>query len=117
MKPQRSTIRLLVAIMGCGALLASVPAHADRDHRHSRYNGWGYGEAREWPGYRGYERGYERGHKHHRRPIKEKVIVREYRYYEPREPRRYRHQPTYRYSRDPAIVIGVNLPPIIIPLR
>ena len=114
MKPQAT--KLLVAIIGCGALLASVPAWADRNHRddrHERYNGWGYGDAREWPGYRG----YERGHKHHRRPVKEKIIVREYHYYEPREPRRYRHQPDYRYSRDPAIVIGVNIPPIIIPLR
>lgn len=106
------TTKLLVAIVGCGALLTSAPAWSG-DRHHSGHNSWGYGEAREWPGYRG----YERGHKHHRRSIKEKVIVREYHYYEPREPRRYRHETKYRYARDPAIVIGVNIPPIVIPLR
>lgn len=113
--------KLLVALIGCGALLASVPAWADRghrDHRQDRYNGWSNSDSRGWSDHRGYERReYQRGYKQHRRPVRERVIVREYQYYEPRQPRRYRRSSSYSYSHSPSIVIGVNFPPIVIPLR
>ena len=53
--------------------------------------------------------------------IKERVVIRErpvYRDY-PVPVREYRHfdDRSVRYSRDPAVVIGVSIPPLIFPLR
>lgn len=136
MKSPAFTLKLLAAVLAGGALLTSLPAQAGRDdddHRHWRHErhadhrdyrpSYYRDDHRHWDDHRG--RGHKRGHykerwesRHEYRDrvvIKEKVIVkhrpvvREHYYYEP--------YPRYSYSRDPAIVIGVNVPPIVIPLR
>ncbi len=111
MKPTALTLKLLAALFAGGALLTALPAHAGRDDDRRHYyddddRGW-RGEHRG----RGY---YKERHKHRERVvikekviIKERPVVREYHYHE---------RPSYSYSRDPAIVIGVNVPPIVIPL-
>jgi len=119
MKTTALTLKLLAALVAGGALFTALPAHAGRDH-HDR------GDYREWrDDDRGHRRGHARGHyKEHRHShgervvIREKVIVqrpvmREY-YYERPAPV---YAPAYSYARDPSIVIGVNVPPIVIPLR
>jgi hypothetical protein len=122
MKSPAFVVKLLAALFAGGALFTALPAAAhDRDgwrdrqfDRHDRY------DRRDWrDDHRG--RGHARGHykerwdRHDRVVIKEKVIVRrpavrEYHYYE-------RPAPVYSYGRAPAIVIGVDVPPIVIPLR
>lgn len=121
------TLKLLAALVAGGAMLTAVPAHADRgDHREWR------GHDREWRDHdrewRDHDRGHRHGHykkhwKHDRervvireRIIERRPVVREYRYYE-RERPSYYVPPTPVYSRDPAIVIGVSVPPIVIPIR
>ncbi len=94
---------LAIVVSGSALLAASLPAEAGRD----RY------EYRERIDYR------DHGKKHHKRErvvIKERTtivhrpVVREvHHYYEP--------APAYFYSRDPAVVIGVSIPPLVIPLR
>lgn len=114
--------KLLAALVAGSAMLLTLPAHADRDHwrgdGHREWRGDGY---REW---RGDDRGHRHGHykkfrNHERVVIRERIIerrpiVREYRYYE--RPVEY-YAPAPVYSRDPALVIGVSIPPIIIPFR
>lgn len=120
MKPKALT--LLAAIVAGGTLFTALPAHADRDH-------W-RGEDREW---RDHDRGHKHGHykrfrDHERVVIRERIVerrpvVREYRYYE--RPVEYYAPviaplPVYApraYSREPAITIGVDIPPLVIPLR
>jgi hypothetical protein len=125
MKSTALTLKLLAALVAGGALLTALPAQAGRDHDDRRDRHDGYYDRHDDRGWRGEHRG--RGHNRHDRyrerwdsrhehvVIREKVIVRrpvvrEYRYYE-------RPAPVYSYSRDPSIVIGVNIPPIVIPLR
>ena len=105
------TLKLLDALVAGGAMLTALPAHADR------------GDHREW---RDHDRGYRHGHykkhwkhDHERVVIRERIVerrpvVREYRYYERPS---YYLPPAPVYSRDPAIVIGVSVPPIVIPIR
>ncbi|HQZ03606.1 MAG TPA: hypothetical protein PKW99_13240 [Thauera sp.] len=102
--------RRLLLILICGGILgAAAPvAYADRDDDDDR--GW-------------------RHHKQHRgwdeRTVyRERVIIRERprRYREPEVHHHYYERPyrayrPYSYSRSPAIVIGVDIPPIVIPLR
>ena len=128
MKSTALTLKLLAALVAGSALFTALPAQAGRDHhdRHDRHDG--YYDRHDDRGWRGDHR---RGHRHERYKerwdsrhdrvvIREKVIVRrpvvrEY-YYE--RPAYYgRPTPAYSYSRDPSIVIGVNIPPIVIPLR
>lgn len=98
---------LAIAVAG-SALLASLPAEAGRD----RY------EYRERIDYRDHGKKH-RKHKNERVVIRERTIVhrpivREYHYYEAPAP--YYYSRDY-YSRDPSVVIGVSIPPLIIPLR
>lgn len=103
--------RKLITALLCGGILAtgSSAALADRDDRGPR---WGH---------------HKHHHKHHRHwdersVYREKVIIREQpRHYSRREVHHYYHPaPAYRsYSdnRSPALVIGVDIPPLVIPLR
>lgn len=122
---------LLAAILAGGALVTALPAHADRD-------GW-RDNHREW---RDDDRGHRHGHGHghykrfrdrervviRERYIERRPVVREYSYYE-RPVEFYAPAPVYApvpipmygpprvYSRSPAITIGVDIPPLVIPLR
>ena len=113
--------KLLAALVTGGAMLLTLPAHADRDRwRGDDHSEW-RGHDREW---RGHDRVHRHGHykkfrDYERVVIRERIIehrpiVREYRYYE--RPVEY-YAPAPVYSRDPALVIGVSIPPIIIPFR
>ncbi|MCB1915144.1 MAG: hypothetical protein KDG52_05445 [Rhodocyclaceae bacterium] len=118
----RQSIRsLLGAALAASMLFAAGTASADRGH-HDRDHG-----RHEWRE-RAYDRDHDRGHRHwrhrkhkneyrhrhhrhahdhHRDVVRERVIVRErpiYRHYESR--------PIYA---EPGLVIGVNLPPLVIP--
>ena len=118
MKSPAFTVSLLGALVAAGTLFTALPAEAhDRDgwrgRDYDRYDRRGWDDDRG----RGHRRGHykERWDRHDRVVIKEKVIVRrpavrEYHYYE-------RPAPVYSYGRAPAIVIGVDVPPIVIPLR
>ncbi len=102
----------------CGALLtigAIAPAHADRDGR-------GHG--------RGWDRDDRAYYRYGGPPVvRERVIIREYprRYYggsavyymPPPPPPFYATVPAYPvvYDRSPSVVIGINVPPLVIPLR
>ena len=115
--------KLLAAILAGGAMLAATPALADRDHWRD--------DDREW---RGHDHGHRHGHYRkfrdeervviRERVIERRPIVREYRYYE-RPVELYAPAPVYApvyaaprvYSRSPAITIGVDIPPLVIPLR
>lgn len=109
--------KLLTALL-CGGLLASAgaaEARGDRDHR-----GWDrHGHTHK------YKHAYKHKHVHRgwdeRHIVRERVIIHE-------RPRHYRetivhkhyYEPAYRpytYSHSPAVVIGVSVPPIVIPLR
>lgn len=110
-------IKLLAVLVAGGAMLITAPAYADRDDR----RGW-RNDHKEW---RDHDRGRHKGHyKKHRerervvireRIIERRPVVKEY-HYHARAPRHY--GPAYPvYSRDPALVIGVHVPPIVIPIR
>ncbi len=104
------TRKLLAAMICGGILIAAAPAaHADRDDRD--YRGWHqkkhhYKNRRHWD---------------ERTVYRERVIIRERpRHYREREVHHHYYQqpyPAYGYSRSPALVIGVDIPPLIIPLR
>ena len=109
-------VKLLAALVAGGTMLVTAPAHADRDDR-----GWRH-DRKEW---RDHDRGRHYGHyKKHRerervvireRIIERRPVVKEYHYYD--QPSRH-YGPAYPiYSRDPAVIIGVQVPPIVIPLR
>lgn len=100
----------LVTALLCGGLLAgATPALAHGD-RYDRDDGW-----RE----RGRGWGHHKHHHHRYGPdtvVRERVIIRERpRYYEQRS--YYYDAPAPVYRRDPAVVIGVQVPPLVIPLR
>ena len=102
--------RKIVAALLCGGLLAATGvAHAHGGDRWDDRGG------------RGRQKHYKQ-HKHHKhahggpRVIRERVVVHERpRYYREREVHYY-ERPA-RYSRSPAIVVGVDIPPLVFPLR
>jgi hypothetical protein len=109
------TRKLLTALICGGILIATAPAahadrddHDDRDHRRWQHEKRHYKKHRDWDG---------------RTVYRERVIIRERpRHYREREVHHhYYQQPMpsygYGYSRSPALVIGVNIPPLIIPLN
>ena len=106
-----TAFKLRVAVLAGGTLLATtLPAEA----RHDRH------DHREWRhDYRGHGHAYGPKHKHkqktvvvHRAP--KRTVVHQYHYYP--QPY-YAPPPVQYYSRQPAVVIGVNIPPIVIPIR
>ncbi|MGD9869715.1 MAG: hypothetical protein AB7S63_01545 [Thauera sp.] len=116
----------LLTVLLCSGLLAGAGAAEARGDRDDR--GWDKPRHAQSYKYRhsnkhAYKHAHKRSHRgwDERRVVRERVIVRErprhYRetivhehYYEPR----YR---SYSYSRSPALVIGVDIPPLVIPLR
>ena len=105
------TKKLFTALACCGLLLGAGAVQAD-----------------DWDGHRG--RGHHKHYKHkhhkhyhhhHQTVVRERVIVRERpRYYEEREVHHHYYEApvrSYSYSRSPAIVVGVDIPPLVIPLR
>jgi hypothetical protein len=87
------------------AIAASVPALAHGDRDDDRGRGWGHGH------------GHQQKHWKERRVVHERVIVRERPVYvEQRVVRYYEPRPVY-YPRDPAIVVSVDIPPLVFPLR
>ncbi|MBS0512490.1 MAG: hypothetical protein JSR42_15095 [Proteobacteria bacterium] len=107
--------RALLATLLCGGLLAATAAHADRGDWDGPGRGWGHYKHHH---HHRYDRDYDRGPT----VIRERVIVRErpsYYYDPPVVHNYYYSEPvrTYRYSRSPAIVVGVDIPPLVIPLR
>ncbi|APR03390.1 hypothetical protein [Thauera chlorobenzoica] len=113
--------RKIVTALICGGILAAAApaALADRGDHGPRWSDHGP----RW----GHQKHYSKhDHKHRRHwdertVYREKVIIRERpRYY--REPvihNHYYERPyrSYSYSRSPAVVIGVDIPPLVIPLR
>lgn len=114
--------KLLTALMCSGLLVTAGAAQADDDDRHDR--GW-----RHHKHAHKHHKHYYRGHEARTVVIRERVVIRE-------APRHYRHREVhnhyygsgyeprygaydYRYSqrRDPAVVIGFDIPSIVIPLR
>lgn len=117
----KTTGKWLAALAGALLLLSTGAAHADRDHWRDRaHREWRHPDKyhhdhRRWdpPGHR---RDYRDDRDYGRRPI----VIREH-YITPRYIDRdiyhyYPPAPRY-YRRDPAITIGVDVPPIVIPLR
>ncbi|MCK9260063.1 MAG: hypothetical protein RBT39_16365 [Azoarcus sp.] len=102
---------LLATLLCAGLMAAGGAANAHDDDR-----GWSKSERRE---YRHYQRSHRHDHADRRTVIRERVVVREApRYYREREVREYYYAPPVRsYSRDPAVVIGLSIPPIVIPFR
>lgn len=111
---------LLTALL-CSGLLATAGAAQARDDDDRRDRGWGH-----------HKHHYKHHHKHHhkheyrgwrdgRTVYRERVIVRErpVYYQAPVIRERYYEQPyrSYSYSRSPAVVIGIDIPPLVIPLR
>jgi hypothetical protein len=111
----KTSIKSLIAAALAGtALFTALPASAhDGD--------WDRGDSRHWR--RDDHRGHGWGHhKHHWSPrYEERVVVRErpvYRSYYYEEPVRYYAPPPVRYGyADPSIIVGVSIPPLVIPLR
>ena len=119
-----NALKLIAALVAGSALFTALPAEAGRDEWRDRHE---YRDQRDW---RGDHRGNRHGGRHFKEDrwsprhdrvvIRERVVVqrrpvvREYRYYE--RPVEY-YAPAPIYSRNPGIVIGVNIPPIIIPFR
>ena len=109
----KSTPKRLLATLLCAGLMAAggaADAH-DGDDR-----GWSKSERK---AYKHYQRYHRHDHSDRRTVIRERVVVREVpRYYREREVREYYYAPPARsYSREPAVVIGVSIPPIVIPFR
>lgn len=108
---------LLAATLAGAALFTALPASAGGDHW-DRGDGHDRGEWRDGP------RGHGWGHHKHWGPRyieRERVVIQErpvYRDYYYEAPVRYYAPPPVRYyRRDPAIVIGLDVPPLVIPLR
>jgi hypothetical protein len=114
MKTKALSLGLLVALFAGSALLvAPAPAQARHDRHEWRHDHRGYGPPH----------GHARGHHKPmyvkkvvvmRPPVHRTVVVHEHHYHA--YPPAYVY-PAPVYSRDPAIVIGVSVPPIVIPLR
>ena len=109
--------RKTIAALLCGGLLAATgAAHAHGGDRWDDRGGRSYQKHHKH--YKHYKH-YTHHHKHARggpRVIRETVVVRERpRYYREREVHYYERP--VRYSRSPAIVVGVDIPPLVFPLR
>lgn len=109
--------RKFFAALLCGGLLlagSAAEARGDRDHR-----GRGWDDRRHE--HRHHDRHHFRGYGDSRTVIRERVVIREApRRYREREVREYHYTqpyPSYGYRGAPAIVIGIGIPPIVIPLR
>lgn len=113
------TQKLLTAVL-CGGLLlgaGAAEARGDRDHRgwdkHKYSHSYKYKE----------KHSHKRGHRgwDDRRVVHERVIIHERpRHYRETVVHKHYYEPAYRpysYSRSPAVVIGVDIPPLVIPLR
>lgn len=110
-----NALKLLAAIVAGGVLVTALPAHADDDDDDWGDRGHHYGHYKKFRG--------REGVVIRERIIERRPIVREYRYYE-RPIGYYAPAPVYApvyapryYPRDPAITIGVDIPPLVIPLR
>lgn len=100
---------LAAALVGAVTLSLAGPALADRDHYGPPGHGWGHHKHH----HRHEHRGYGPGVVYYSSP----VIVRQ-----PAPvfvPQPVYYEPAYYYSprRSPAVVIGVDIPPVVIPLR
>ena len=109
----KTSIKALIAAALAGtALFTALPASADRGD-------WDRGEWREHRGHGGHHKHW--GHHHHRHYIeRERVVIHErpvYRDYYYPAPTYYAPPPARYYRRDPAIVVGVDIPPLVFPLR
>ena len=97
--------RVLAILAASAGLLVAAPAAAHGNRWDGpRWSGPPYGHA--WGHHK------HRHDRYERRVIRERIIV--------ERPRDYYHYDApvrYRYARDPAIVIGVSIPPIVIPIR
>jgi hypothetical protein len=114
-------IKRALSILGVGmALTLSTAAHADGDrgrgwhgdrhHRHvERHHGY-YDH-----GHKNRHYGYSRRHYAPPRVVHERVIIERPVYVAPRPPVYYEHYP--RAPRYPGIVVNVDIPPFVIPLR
>lgn len=109
-------VRKTVAALLCGGLLLAGGAHADRGDWDGPGRGWGHYKHHH---HHRYDRDYDRGPT----VIRERVIVRERpRYYAPPVVEHHYYDygapvRSYGYRRSPAIVVGVDIPPLVIPLR
>lgn len=131
------SLKLLVAALAGSALLATtLPAQARHDHRDARdgYRDWRH-DHRDWrDGYRDWRHspppGDAYGHRYKHKQPKKVVVIRKgaprrpavvhhYHHYHHSAPSPvyYPSSGYYGHSRSPAIVIGVSVPPIVIPLR
>lgn len=111
----------LLAVLLCSGLLAAGGAAEARGGDDREYRGRGWDDRKHEHRHRHRDRDHYRGYGDSRTIIRERVIVREVpRRYREREVREYYYEqpyPAYGYSRSPAVVIGVNIPPLIFPLR
>lgn len=109
----KATVKTLIAAALAGAaLMTAVPASAGGD-----WDGDGH---REWRGGHHHHHRHDH-HRHHHKHwsshhYEERVIVRERPVYYPAPASYYAPPPRY-YPRNPAIVVGVDIPPLVIPLR
>lgn len=134
MKTSAFLLALVLATAGSWTLAEPAAAH-DRHGRYERADRGDHRSGQRHPHYRHDHRdrhgpGYSNRYSHERKIIVHRPVpmrppvVREYHhYYHPAAP--VYHTPTYYpprhhrpvYPRDPAIVIGVDIPPLVIPLR
>ena len=118
-------IKRAVAILGAGvALTLSAAASADGDRgrgwhkdRHHRHVERHYGHPHHGHKNRHYNGYYSYEHRYYAPPrvVHERVIIERPVYVAPRPPVYYEHYP--RAPRYPGIVVDVDIPPIVIPLR
>lgn len=110
--------RLAMLLAASTTMMIAAPVMAGDDHRYGRD---GYSHRYDRDDRRHYKKWHHR-HGHwerrgppawgHYRPRDPDVIVNNYYGGVP-----YYREPVRRYHRDPAVVIGVDIPPLVIPLR
>lgn len=105
-------MRTFMVTLLCGGLLAGAGAAEARGDRYDDDRHYGRHPGHNWK--------HHRHHHYHGGPetvVRERVIIRERPRYYDRETY-YDYAPAYRpYRPDPAVVIGVQIPPLVIPLR
>lgn len=120
-----STIsRLAMLLAASTTMMIAAPVMADDDHR--RYDRYGHSQRYDRDDrrdHRKWHHRHNRGHWERRGPPYGPA----WGHYRPRDPDvivnnyygggTYYREPVRRYSRDPAVVIGVDIPPFVIPLR